>query len=182
MKNSILEADRKEFTCLNCDSTRVITVKSEETFPYRHGSKRADISVVVPVRTCEECGFAYTDSEADDLRHEAVCRYLNVFTPAEIIAIRNRYRLSRAAFAELTHIGEASLARWETGELIQNSSHNYYLHLLSFDDNFERLKSIQQSAKPQGQLKVRVQLSERFSSLAQAILPKMQEEAMAFSL
>jgi transcriptional regulator with XRE-family HTH domain len=61
-------------------------------------------------------------------------------TPAEITAIRERYHLSRAEFARLTRIGEASLARWEGGLIIQNGSIDQLLYLLTFSENLDRLR------------------------------------------
>ena len=75
------------------------------------------------------------------MRHEAVCRHLGVLTPKEIIAIRKSYGMSRAVFARLTGIGEASLARWENGLLIQSPAYDRFLFLLTFPENLERLKS-----------------------------------------
>ena len=38
--------------------------------------------------------------------------------------------MSRAAFAQLTALGEATLSRWENGVLIQNRAYDRYLRLL----------------------------------------------------
>ena len=38
--------------------------------------------------------------------------------------------MTRAAFAEATGLGEASLSRWENGAVIQNKAYDYYLRLL----------------------------------------------------
>jgi len=48
--------------------------------------------------------------------------------------------LTRERFAALTGIGTASLARWETGELIQSAGYDKYLRLLAFAGNLERLR------------------------------------------
>ena len=49
--------------------------------------------------------------------------------------------MTRAAFAEMTRLGEASLARWEKGLLIQNPANDQLLYLLRFPENVERLRA-----------------------------------------
>ena len=61
-------------------------------------------------------------------------------TPAEIRAIRAELGKTRREFAELTGIGEASLARWESGRLIQNVAYDTLLHLLTFPENVDRIR------------------------------------------
>jgi DNA-binding transcriptional regulator YiaG len=92
------------------------------------------------MRKCADCGFEFTDGAAESSRHEAVCRYLSVLTPEEILRIRELNGLSRAEFAKLTRIGEASLHRWENGLLIQNPAMDSYLRLLAFPESLERLR------------------------------------------
>jgi DNA-binding transcriptional regulator YiaG len=62
-------------------------------------------------------------------------------TPREVEGIRTRLGMTRAAFAELTRLGEASLARWEKGLLIQNPGNDQLLYLLQFPENVKRLRS-----------------------------------------
>lgn len=128
--------------CVNCGSENVRTKRVREVFPYRLSrSSSVDINAEIPVRACEDCGFEFTDHEADDIRHLAVCKYLGIMGPPEVRSIRERYGLTRAQFAEITRLGEASLARWETGELVQNAANNDFLFLLKFQDNLDRLKA-----------------------------------------
>src|ERR1044071_6376868 len=107
MREIRVQSKPNECECLNCGSNHVATRMVTESFQYGSGAKAAELQVSIPVRQCGECGFEYTDSEADDLRHETVCRYLGVMTPAEVVALRKRYKLTRAEFAEHTRIGEA---------------------------------------------------------------------------
>lgn len=126
--------------CPNCESTNVSTTVERETFTYGEGSSAAQLMADVPVRTCTNCGFQFTDAEAEDARHDAVCRHLRVLTPKEILELRRRYNMSRAQFAELSRLGEASLARWENGQLIQNAANDQLLFLLTLPSNMELLK------------------------------------------
>ena len=55
--------------------------------------------------------------------------------------------MSRAAFARVTGFGEATLARWERGEVIQNASNDSFLRMLMDPDVMERLSSLTQYEK-----------------------------------
>jgi len=105
-------------------------------------------------------------------------------TPAEIVALRNKYRLTRAQFAEKTRIGEASLARWETGELIQNPANDGYMYLLSFPENLERLEG-RYKAQHTGMgaiNSIEDKWLPKFRSLVSDIMPTKLQEADAFQL
>lgn len=127
--------------CPMCGGNDVRTTTAMEKFVYGDGPEAVELTAQVPVRTCNACGFQFTDDVAEEARHEVVCRHLGVMTPKEISRIRKAYGMSRAVFARLTRIGEASLARWENGLLIQNQAYDHFLHLLTFPENLERLKS-----------------------------------------
>jgi putative zinc finger/helix-turn-helix YgiT family protein len=127
-------------SCPVCGSEKIGTSVETDRFAYGTGPDAPQVTVQVPVRTCADCGFQFTDEEAEEARHEAVCRQLGVLPPSQIRELRKRYGLSRAEFARVTRIGEASLARWESGALIQNGAHDQYLRLISLPENFERLR------------------------------------------
>ena len=94
-----------------------------------------------PVRTCSSCG-RYTDDEAEDIRHDEVCRHLGVLTATEIRDLRAKYDLSRAELARISGLGESSIGRWETREIIQNVANDRYLRLLRDPAIFLRAKSL----------------------------------------
>ena len=127
--------------CPQCDGT-VETIPHQHTFRYGSGSSAADIEVTLPVRRCATCDFEFLDEEGHRLKHDALCRHLGVLTPGEILRIRERHGLSRAAFARVTKLGEASLARWETGRVIQTQANDCYLRLLDQPDAIARLRAI----------------------------------------
>jgi putative zinc finger/helix-turn-helix YgiT family protein len=116
-----------------------------DTFTYGTGSDAVNLTATVPVFACATCGTTFTTSEAEDLRHETVCRHLGVLTPGEIKSLRSQYGLSRSEFARLTRIGEATLARWERGSLVQNAGYDQLLRLLAFPENLQRLIPLQQT-------------------------------------
>jgi len=135
-----LEGTEGAKTCPSCDGHNVTTTLEEQQFTYGAGEKAAELKVQVPVHHCADCDIDYTDGFAETLRHAAVCEHLGVMKPDEVSAIRKSYGLSRAEFARITKIGEASIARWETGALIQNGAYDQLLFLLTIPENFERLR------------------------------------------
>jgi DNA-binding transcriptional regulator YiaG len=149
MKGHIVKADAKSslIQCPNCGSNRVETHWQADPFIYGAGTAAVELSAVIPFRECVDCNFGFTDSEAEDARHESICRYLGVMTPKEVVALRQKYTTARSEFAAKTRLGEASLARWETGLLIQNAANDDYLYLLGFPENMRRLE-MRRSADP----------------------------------
>jgi putative zinc finger/helix-turn-helix YgiT family protein len=127
-------------SCPECGSGPVKSLPHVQTFPYGQGSDFVELSATVPLRVCTQCGFEYLDDAAELLRHEAVCRHLDVLTPSEIRAIRESYSLSRTRFARITKLGEATVARWERGEVIQNAALDEYLRLISIPANFSAVR------------------------------------------
>jgi putative zinc finger/helix-turn-helix YgiT family protein len=167
--------------CPNCECNNVTTTVERETFEYGEGSSAAQLTADVPVRTCANCGFQFTDGQAEEARHDAVCRYLRVLAPKEILELRKRYNMSRAEFAELTRLGEASLARWENGQLIQNAANDQLLFLLTLPSNMELLK--RRATRNQGSETAQTSTEsrdQRFSALGD--VNSYRRQADAFSL
>lgn len=127
--------------CLACGTQDTFTTIENDTFAYGAGSDVATISVCIPVHHCRSCGLAFTGEEASELRHEAVCAHLGVMTPRQIRGIREMYGLTQLEFSQVSRIGKASLARWESGSLIQNYANDSLLYLLTFAENLGRLKT-----------------------------------------
>jgi putative zinc finger/helix-turn-helix YgiT family protein len=140
MKQQGQISSREVASCGFCGESRVSTRLEDDRFQYGDGNDAAQIVAVIPVHHCGSCGAEFTDDAAEDIRHDAVCRHLGVLTPSEIRHIRESRQLSRAEFARLTRIGEATLARWERGSLIQNAGYDQLLRLLRHDENVARLR------------------------------------------
>ena len=140
MKESskVIPFSKENVTCGMCGSSDVKTRRVEDSFEFKSGDSKFLLNVVIPVRSCIECSFEFTDSEADDLRHDAVCRKLGLLTSAEVRDVRRD--MSKAEFARQTGIGEASLGRWERGHLIQNAAMDNFLYLLNLPGNLEALR------------------------------------------
>ena len=140
MSNQMARDQNDESKCPNCGRRNTRTTMVEDTFTYGEGPNAVNLTTTVPLQTCLDCSFQFLGAAAEDAHHEAICHHLGVMTPSQIQALRRRYQLSRAGFAQLTKLGEASLARWERGELIQNAAYDQLLYLLTFEENLQRLK------------------------------------------
>ena len=117
--------------CPQCGKDTLTTRWHHDTFKYGTGDSAVTLEVDLPVRRCVSCDLQFLDHDGERLRHEAVCRHLGLLSPTEISGIRKTYGMSRAAFADLTGLGEATLSRWENGAGIQNPANDRYLRLLS---------------------------------------------------
>lgn len=130
----------EEHRCPECGHAERSVLLETEEFDYGSGDDAVRLEACIPVYSCEHCGLQYTSSNAEDIRHDAVCAHLGVMTPERIRELRNSLGTSRPEFARLTRLGEATIARWERGALIQNAANDQYLYLLSFAENVERLR------------------------------------------
>ena len=147
-----------------------------DAFEYRHRDEVVLLTADVTVHTCQTCGFKFLDSSSEDARNDAVCRFLRVMTPAEVKAVRVRSGLSRREMCAVSKIGEASLARWEAGALIQTAAYDNYLYLLGYADNLQRIRrrhSVEATAEQIGRSRI-------WRSLQ--ITAKLCEQSRAFSL
>jgi len=129
-------------TCPVCGSQSIVTKDEAEDFNYQSGGREYSVRAMIPVHACAACGESFLSDAGENARHRAICGAMNRLTPEDILALRQRLAMSRRAFADLSGIGEASLARWETGELIQNESNDNLLRLLLIDDNVRHLAAI----------------------------------------
>jgi putative zinc finger/helix-turn-helix YgiT family protein len=128
--------------CPECESTSIETRIQAETFLYGVEPESIQISATVPVQRCQSCGFEWFDHLAEVAKHEAVCRHLGLLTPREVRAIREKHGLSKVKLAELTHIGIATISRWERGIQLQSPGYDKFLRLISYSDNVVRLRGI----------------------------------------
>ena len=126
-----LHTAQHELMCPLCGNASITTSWNPHAFNYGSGEYMVELTVDVPVRRCEDCDFDYLDDEGERLKHDAVCRHLGVLSPDEIRHIRKRFGMTRAKFAQVTGLGEASLNRWENGLTIQTYAYDRFLRLLS---------------------------------------------------
>ena len=132
-----------DLCCPLCDSSSVETFQHFHEFKYGSDDSAVTLRVEsLPVRHCTACDLEFIDHEGERLQHEAVCRHLRVLTPAEVRGVRERHGMTRAAFAEATGLGEATLGRWESGALIQNRANDFYLRLVRMPSVMRILKDL----------------------------------------
>lgn len=125
--------------CPLCAQPGVNTSIKCHEFTYGSGDTAVELTANVPVRQCESCEFEYLDETAEQLKHEAICQHLEVLPPSAIRRIRKNHKMSRARFAQVTGLGEASLNRWENGISIQSHGNDRFLRLLSLAGNMTQL-------------------------------------------
>ena len=131
---------QRNITCPQCENNLVSTSIQKREYVYGSDESAVRLPVENPVHSCNQCDFQFTDWEAEEIEHNALCQHFGVLTPKEIIQLRRRHKMSRAAFSQLTGLGEASLSRWEKGINIQNLAHDRYLRLLDYPAILNRLK------------------------------------------
>lgn len=129
-------------SCEMCGTPGLKTELVKNPFIYGVGSDAVELTADIPVHTCASCAVSFTGEAAETIEHDVVCRHLGVLTPDEIRQLRDHHSLSRAAFARLTGFGEATIARWERREVVQNASSDRYLRLLSDAATFLRLRAL----------------------------------------
>ncbi|HCD10262.1 MAG TPA: transcriptional regulator [Thermoanaerobacter sp.] len=101
-----------------------------------------EIKALARIRVCSVCGEELFDEELEEGNIKKVYdiyrKKHGILLPEEIRNIRESYGLSQRAFAKLLGIGEASIARYETGALPEKSLSNM-LMLLKDPKNMEKL-------------------------------------------
>ena len=132
----------RDATCPLCGREGIITAWKDHTFGYGSGESEVELTVSAPVRRCDACEFEYLDESAERLKHDAVCDHLGVLSPVEIRFIREGHGMTRARFAQVTGLGEASLNRWENGLTIQTHANDRYLRLLARPEIMRQLKEL----------------------------------------
>ncbi len=64
--------------CPICGSKEITVEDTLDTFPY--GNKKfgdeVELTTIVPVHTCHNCDFKFTDYKADDIKTKTINRYL----------------------------------------------------------------------------------------------------------
>lgn len=131
-----------ERSCPVCEGKEITTTWTIHTFEFGAGESSLELQARVPVRRCNACEFEYLDEESERLKQNAVCDHLGVLTPDEIRRIREDHGMTRASFAQVSGLGEASLNRWENGLSIQNLANDRYLRLLAHTDTMFRLRQM----------------------------------------
>lgn len=107
-----------ELQCALCGDATVSTTWADDDMVWGSGDSAIVLPVHLPFRSCSACDFTYLDHEAEDIRHQAVCRHLGVPAPADVLAIREKHGLSQAEFARAVGLQPDMVERWESGIVI----------------------------------------------------------------
>lgn len=170
--------------CPSCGSVELSITQETESFQISDSGQPVTLSIPVNVYSCNSCDLSFSTEDSSENKHNAICHYFGVLAPREVRAVREQYEYSQAEFSELSKIGKASLNRWETGLLIQNQANDNLLFLLTFRDNFNRLKNRYQSkAIAKNLINSAVSLSgSRFRCLTSEDERQLQKRAEGFKL
>ena len=152
MNKNVRQADiqsrEDNATCPECGSNKLMRSQEEYRFPYGKGTEAVELSAMVEVEKCGDCGFSYLGPTAERACHEAICEHLGVMKPSQIKGLRDYHGLTQAEFSKITGLGEATLSRWERGILIQNKAYDNYLYILGLEGNLHSIRERSESAKP----------------------------------
>ncbi|MES2273499.1 MAG: type II TA system antitoxin MqsA family protein [Chlamydiota bacterium] len=91
--------------------------------------KNTVVEVVLCAHICKKCGTPLlTEEHVNNLRRLAADKYREkrkLLTSQEIINFRNQFDMSQKAFSAYLDVGEASLKRWETYYIQDNSQDDH---------------------------------------------------------
>ncbi len=91
--------------------------------------KKQVVEVIVPCNICQSCQASLIDNDQMNvLRRAAADKYRKMkglLTSKEMIAFREKLKMSQAAFARFLNVGEASIKRWETYYIQDNSQDDH---------------------------------------------------------
>ena len=114
--------------CLKCNSDKFVIQRMR----FDPEIKEQIVEVIVPCHVCEKCGASLMDTEQMNVfRKAAVDKYRemkDLLTSEQIINYREALGMSQAAFARYLNVGEASIKRWET-YFIQDNSQDDHIRL-----------------------------------------------------
>lgn len=66
-----------QLQCPQCESLNVKTTMESEEFAYGYPPEvQVRLKTVIPVRSCGDCAFQWTDHEAEEIHEQAVQAYL----------------------------------------------------------------------------------------------------------
>ena len=136
---------------------------------------------LVPTCLTVDVKLAILNSSITTVRDPNTRLYANtwgVLSPWEIKAIRLRFKMTRAEFARLSGLGEATLARWEKGLVTQNRANDRYLRLLAEPGGIDRLLMATYAAN--SDIKGTTPLEQRFPAIR--ITNELRKEQQNFQL
>lgn len=140
-----MSKDANKNLCPVCAEGELRSVLRTEHLEYSANGGTLTVEVKnVPVQQCPHCEEVFSGPEAGRMRDDVLRHALGLLSPQEIRSMRERMGLTQAELAKLTGIGEASISRWERGQLIQSKAFDRYLRLLAASrENLKRLRDME---------------------------------------
>ncbi len=115
----------------------------EETYPVLG----ENITILASVKTCCDCGREVFDYALDESNlRKAFAKYKrnhSLMTAEEICALRKKYNISQRTLATLIGCSQATIVRYEGGN-IQNNTHNNIMRMLQKPENMAEMLEIKE--------------------------------------
>lgn len=149
-----------------------IIKKGKETFEVRNEQIEVESDFRFDVETDEKVSDNYLDNIAIQKAFEIYRKKHDIITKDELVQIRNKYELSQRAFATLTGIGVATIARYETGQIPINANNEL---LKSIRDDFRIVQKLFErngsglSEKNQAKLKAKLNMVIKENETAEVV-------------
>jgi putative zinc finger/helix-turn-helix YgiT family protein len=124
--------------CFKCNGEEFAV----QTAVIRQEFRGEQLDVNTPVRVCQTCGWqTLGPGQTDELRKrtaDAFRQQHGLLTSAEIVSRRKSLAMSQREFADFLRVGEASVKRWETWQ-VQDESNDELIRIKSdFLDPFQQ--------------------------------------------
>ncbi len=132
---------RKEI--VPCSHKNIRIIQKEETYPVLG----ENTTIMANVKVCNDCGTELFDFALDeDNLKRAFLKYKRnhaLMTAKEICALRNKYNISQRTLATLIGCSQATIVRYENGN-IQNNTHNNIMRMLQKPENMSDILAIKE--------------------------------------
>ncbi|SDB66297.1 type II TA system antitoxin MqsA family protein [Butyrivibrio sp. INlla16] len=136
----------------SCSHKNFDIIKREETYPVRG----EDTTIIANVKVCRDCGkevFDYT-LDSDNLKR-AFFQYKkkhSLLNSNDIVMLRKKYNISQRTLAKLIGCSQATIVRYEKGD-IQNNTHNSVMRMLQYTENFKELAELKEDELDSNEIK-----------------------------
>ena len=126
-----------------CKHVNFTVVQKEETYPVLG----ENTTIIANVKVCDDCGEDVFDFELDEENlKRAFKKYKRnhaLMTAEEICALRKKYNISQRTLATLIGCSQATVVRYENGN-IQNNTHNNIMRMLLKPENMADILEIKE--------------------------------------
>ena len=126
-----------------CEHKNFEIITREETYPV-YGE---ETTILANVKVCKDCGRSIFDYKLDDENlKKAFVKYKknhSLLTSSEIVSLRKKYGISQRTLAVLIGCSQATIVRYEKGD-IQDNTHNNILRMLLNPQNMGELIDVKE--------------------------------------